>query len=264
MNALKESAAACARESLANGCETMKQLLLGLLDAKGRVADEVHAIRKLGKSLRGGFALFRLEKSAAREIQAINRLLSGTRDAVSLAHTWQKLAWNASPPVADAIAAMLGQQTHSANRRPPPNTIAWCVERVDAARMALDEVADGDLADRMASGLAWLERRVLKRCRKLGPHADEDFHQARKAIKAWLGACGFLVTGMVPQDPKLDMLAALLGDENDLASLSVWLKNHGFGNRFAPDLWQKLKVTRREVQQEVIRDVAGLSLRSPV
>jgi hypothetical protein len=125
-------------------------------------------------------------------------------------------------------------------------------------------VADEDLADRMASGLARLERRVLKRCRRLGPGADEDFHQARKAIKAWLGASGFLVAGMVPQDPKLDMLAALLGDENDLASLSGWLENHGFGKRFAPDLWQLLKSTRHELQQEVIRDVAGLTLRSPV
>jgi hypothetical protein len=61
------------RERLKAGCETMKQLLTGLLDSKGKVAEEVHAIRKLGKSLRGGFSLFRLEKSSSLEIQAIGR-----------------------------------------------------------------------------------------------------------------------------------------------------------------------------------------------
>ena len=36
-----------------------------------RIAEEVHATRKLGKSLRGGFALFRLGGNSSLEIQAI-------------------------------------------------------------------------------------------------------------------------------------------------------------------------------------------------
>ena len=97
MNFPNDSVTQFAKDRLAGGCDTMRQRLHGLLDAKGRVAEEVHAIRKLGKSLRGGFSLFRLEKSAALEIQAIGRLLAGPRDAVSRLKTWNKLGWVGDP-----------------------------------------------------------------------------------------------------------------------------------------------------------------------
>ena len=120
MAAPSEDHARFAREQLASGCDTMARLLVGLIDSKGRVAEEVHAIRKLGKSLRGGFSLFRLGKSSAKEIQAIGRLLSGPRDAVSRLNTWHKLAWNDDASATAAIVGLLDQQTHTAARRPPP------------------------------------------------------------------------------------------------------------------------------------------------
>ena len=116
MHTPDETTALLARERLTTHCESMKQQLLGLLDSKGRVAEEIHAIRKLGKSLRGGFSLFRLGKSAALEIQAIGRLLSGPRDAVSRLNTWNKLGWVGDPGICAAIAGLLDQQTHSAAR----------------------------------------------------------------------------------------------------------------------------------------------------
>lgn len=252
------SPAQAARDLLASACETMNLRLAGLLDSKGRVADEIHAIRKLGKSLRGGLALFRLEKTAVLEIQAVCRLLSGPRDATSRARTWQQLAWDGDPRVAAAISGLLEQQTHSASRRPPPETIAWCVSRVEAARLELDALAADSLASRSASGLARLERRLRVRCRQLDRRSEDRFHKARKALKAWLGACGFLSAGVVVHEPKLEMLAALLGDENDLATLAQWLESHGFTRRFAPQLRQTIQAARRHLQHKAIRDAASL------
>lgn len=263
MNFSNDSVTQFSKDRLSGGCDTMRQLLNGLLDAKGRVAEEVHSIRKLGKSLRGGFSLFRLEKSSALEIQAIGRLLSGPRDAVSRLKTWNKLEWSGDPKVSAAIFGLLEQQTHSAARRPPPETIAWCVERVDAAQKELQDLPTENLAEKIAKGLERLERRVFKRCGKLEHRSEEDFHEARKAVKAWLGAVGFLPEGTIPANPQFSELAELLGDENDLATLSVWLEDHGFNQRFAPDLWKALKSSRRGLQEKVIGETAKLKPSRP-
>ena len=192
MTSLNDEIAAFARAQLASGCDQMDHLLAGLLDSKGRVAEEVHAIRKLGKSLRGGFSLFRLGKTSALEIQVIGRLLSGPRDAVSRLNTWNKLAWEDDASAKTAIASLLDQQTHSAARRPPPEAIAWCIERVAAARRNLLEIPPEALPNRLDQGLKKLRKQVAKRCRNLDHEGEEDFHDARKALKAYLGALGFL------------------------------------------------------------------------
>jgi hypothetical protein len=258
MNFPLQAAAPFARDRVTSACDTMKQGLLGLLDSKGRIAEEIHAIRKCGKCLRGGFSLFRLKQSSGREIQAIGRLLSGPRDAVSRLNTWNKLAWNGEPRTAAAIAGLLAQQTHSSARRPPPETIAWCLDRVTAACHELTGLPAENLAAPLARGLAKLERRTIKRCRKLDHCAQEDFHRTRKAIKAWLGAIGFLPDGLVSRSSELGDLAELLGDENDLATLSVWLEQHGFTPQFAPDLWQTLQASRHQLQEQAIKDAAKL------
>lgn len=263
MNFPNESDARLARERLASGCETMKLLLNGLMDSKGRVAEEVHAIRKLGKSLRGGFSLFRLENSAACEIQAIGRLLASPRDTVSRFSTWNKLAWNDDPPLAAAVAGLLEQLTHSAARRPPPETMAWCMERVDAALMELHALPAENLVGRIAEGLEKIARRTAKRCGKLDHRVAKDFHEARKALKAWLGAIGFLPDGVIHRNPMHDKLAEVLGDENDLATLSAWLDEHGFTAKFAPHLWAAIEKSRLRLQRKASKDAAKLAPAKP-
>ncbi|MES2657280.1 MAG: CHAD domain-containing protein [Verrucomicrobiota bacterium] len=253
-----EADARFASEQLANGCDTMERLLNGLLDSKGRVAEEVHAIRKLGKSLRGGFSLFRLGQSSAKEIQVIGRLLSGPRDAVSRLNTWRKLAWEGDVSTTAAIFCLLEQQTHSAARRPPAETISWCVERVTAARKNLLDLPMETLPDRMEVGMGKLSKQVFKRCRKLDGRGEEDFHDARKALKAYLGALGFLPEGAIPRDPTMVELTEVLGDENDLATLSYWLEEHGFTADFVPDLWKKLTESRKSLQKRTMLDAAAL------
>ncbi len=244
------AAAQSAREKLLHDCDEMKRMLQGLLDSKGRVAEEIHAIRKLGKSLRGGFALFGLGKSAASQIQAIGRLLAAPRDAVSRFNTWNKLGWVGEPSVCTAIAGLLEQQTHSAARRPPPEAIDWCVARVDAACAELLALPEDSLAGRCEEGRDKLRAKLRKRFRDLKHGREEDFHEARKALKAWLGAHGFLPDAQ-PDDASLPArLADWLGDENDLATLGIWLDEHGFTDRFVPDLWQCLAAERRRLQEK--------------
>ena len=258
MSSPNEQDAQFAKEQLLAGCGMMEQLLRGLLDSKGRVAEEVHAIRKLGKSLRGGFALFRLRKSSAKEIQAIGRLLSEPRDAVSRLSTWHKVAWDEDAPAAAAIFGLLNQHTHSAARRPPAETVDWCVARVVAARKNLEELPAENLAEQLALGLDRLAKQVAKRCRKLDQRGEEDFHDARKALKAYLGAHGFMPDGAAALDPKMTELAELLGDENDLSTLSVWLEDHGFTEYFVPGLWQKITEKRSKLRKQALRDAALL------
>ncbi len=258
MTVMSEEHARFAREELATGCETMIGLLNGLLDSKGRVAEEVHAIRKLGKSLRGGFSLFRLGENSAKEIQAIGRLLSGPRNATSRFNTWSKLDWKADASAAAAIAGLLEQQTHSAARRPPPETIAWCVERVSAARKNLEEQPQDAQAELLTTGLKKLAKQVTKRCRSLDHDAKNDFHDARKALKAYLGGLAFLPEGAVTPDPKMVELPELLGDENDLGTLSTWLEGHGFTEDFVPGLWEKLTKARRKLRKKAMADAAHL------
>ena len=47
MIALDETTARLVREQLTADCSKMKDLLVGLWDSKGKVAEEIHAIRKL-------------------------------------------------------------------------------------------------------------------------------------------------------------------------------------------------------------------------
>jgi hypothetical protein len=254
MNACDSAAPLFAREKLTQGCMNLKDLLRGLLDSSGRVAEEIHAIRKLGKSLRGGFALFGLEKEAAAEIQAVGRLLSEPRDAVSRFKTWNKLEWNEDPAVAMAVGKLLEQQTHSAARRPPQETVDWCLARVDSAIHRLAALDSVDLEKTLGKGLAKLEKRVLRRCGKLNHREEEDFHEARKSVKAWLGAIAFLPEGSIEVDATLNDIGELLGDENDLATLAAWLEAHGFTSSFAQGLWSRIKSSRRALQKQVIRD----------
>ena len=258
MTPLSDAQALETRERLADGCHQLNRLLDGLLDSQGRVADEVHAIRKLGKSLRGGFSMFGLGKSSAIEIQAIGRLLAGPRDAISRYQTWTRLEWNEDGEVAAAIAGMLEQATHSAARRPPRETIAWCHKRVENAVVRLATLPTEGLGERVGKRLRKLERRAVRRCHKLSPRDPGSFHQARKALKAWLGASGLLPGELRPTPDVFTTIAGHLGDENDLTTLAIWLEEHGFTARFAPGLWDHLIQVRTRHQRIAMRKGADL------
>jgi len=160
-----------------------------------------------------------------------------------------------------AIGGLLEQHTHSAARKPPPETIAWCIERVNSARDILRALDAESLPERMEIGIRKLGKRVIKRCRHLDKHGDEDFHDARKALKAYLGAIAFLPEGAIVPQPVMTKLTEVLGDENDLATLTVWLESHGFTEDFAPALWELLEDSRAKLRHKAMVDAALLVAR---
>ena len=62
--------------------------------------------------------------------------------------------------------------------------------------------------------------------------------------------------GLITLDPKLAELPELLGDENDLATLSEWLEDHGFTAKMVPGLWTRLKELRSILRSQVIREIS--------
>jgi len=240
-----------AARRLADGCRELDGLLQALATGED-IALRVHAVRKLGKSLRGGCAVFGLEKPAGRQIQAVGRLLAASRDAVSRRQTWDRLGWNDGSPAATAIVALLDNQVAATAIAPPAEAIAWCRERVAAALAAVAALDPATLDARAEKGLKKLARAVVKRCRRMPRRGEEDFHDARKALKAHLGA-GRFVHGTSGGDTPHAALAELLGDENDLATLHAWLVAHGFTRAMVPELISRIDQRREPLRARAIQ-----------
>lgn len=239
-------------------CRRMASLVRSLKETGETPAGGIHEIRKLGKSLRGAFAMIRLRKSAGRDVQAVTRMLSGSRDAAALLQTWRNLDWSADPAVAAAVDALLDRDARAAAQCPPDEAVEWCLARIDSAVAKLAAIDPAALESRATGGFTRLDRRARKRCRRLDRKAAGRFHEARKAIKAWLGAAAFLPQDLRPADPGYHGLAKLLGDENDLATLSRWLDHHGFTRRFAPDLRHRIEQERKDLQRKAVALGGGM------
>ena len=224
------------------------------------MAEETHALRKLGKSIRGGLNLFGLPKSAVRAIGAIGRLLGGPRDAVSRRTTWQRLGLAEGPHAAEpsvaAIGALLEQHARSAARRPPRQTITWTEVRLRHTRAALGAIPEEDLAHRAGKGLKKLRRQVRSQLRSiLTRHGEEEFHDLRKSIKAWLGALHHL--DLLP-DERIVRFADLLGDVNDLHVFAGWLNAHGFVRSLAPIPWRAVEEKLASLRHEILQSAPSL------
>jgi hypothetical protein len=251
---------AAVRDQIAAALDEMERRLHGLLDSKGRVAEETHALRKLGKSIRGGLNLFGLPKSAVRAIRAIGRLLGGPRDAVSRRTTWQRLALAEGPHAEEfsvaAIGALLDQHARSAARRPPPQTISWAEVRLRHCRAALSAIPEETLSHRAEKGLRKLRKQIRTSLRAIiTDHGEHQFHDLRKAIKAWLGALHHL--GQTP-DERIVQFTDLLGDVNDLHVFATWLDSHGFVRALAPISWRAVDEKLGNLKKDLLRTAPSL------
>jgi hypothetical protein len=137
--------------------------------------------------------------------------------------------------------------------------VDWCLTRVEEARSSLEVMPPDGLPGRMEEGIKKLRKKLRRRAKRLDHRAEEDFHEARKAVKAWLGAMALLPEGVVEALPLCQELAEILGDENDLATLSGWLEVHGFTDHFAPDLWHQIATRRLELQKHAVQKAKALS-----
>jgi hypothetical protein len=235
--------------------------LAALHDPAHKVAKEIHALRKLGKSVRGGMVLLGMPADDLHEVSAVGRLLGGARDAVSRRTTWRRLAREDGPlanePAAMAVAAMLDLQAKSATRRPPQEALDWAGARLRHARLALNGIPSAELPARLAEGREHLAKRLSKKLKRLerGKRKADDFHSARKALKAWLGALDHL--GESPL-PGTIAMADLLGDINDLHTLGKWLHDHGFSASLASEPWHALREKLKALEASALEQAADV------
>lgn len=245
-----------ARAALIAACVEMERLLGGLNDSHGKVADEIHQVRKLGKRLRGGLAICGESKPRMRWIAVIGRMLGGSRDATVRVKTWRKLKLGETPTgsVETAISALLELEASAANRRPPQEVIDWSQAVLGQVASRLAAQTDEEVAAGAAEGAVRLERQLRKRLKRaLQRVRNEDFHECRKALKAWLGGLSMVLPGVeVPSAAEAEKLAESLGEENDLEMLANWLTGHGFTPATAGTAWKTLRKRQEKVRRRSI------------
>lgn len=245
-----------ARAALIGACEEMKKRLVGLTDSHGRIADEIHLLRKLGKRLRGGLAIIGEAKPCLRWIAVIGRMLGGTRDANVRVKTWHSLGVSspATGAVEAAIIGLLELEADAATRRPPQGVIDWSLAAVQQVQSRIEACSVEDLAKRAEKGTTHLSRRLKKRLKRTLERVDnEDFHETRKAAKAWLGGMALVAPGLsLPGKEETEKLASNLGDENDLEVLAQWLNSRGFTQATAKAAWKVLRKRQEKIRRRSI------------
>ncbi len=244
------------RAALIAACEEMEKRLAGLLDSHGRVADEIHQVRKLGKRLRGGLAMIGESKPCLRWIAVIGRMLGDSRDSVVRARTWKSLGAKSSAKgaVETAIEGLLDLEAAASIRKPPQGVIDWSLAAVGQVKARLESRTAEELANRAAEGSGLLRRRLKRRLKRaLDRVHNEDFHDCRKAAKAWLGGMSLVAPEVsLPGKEETEKLAGSLGDENDLEVLATWLVSRGFSQATAKSAWKILRKRQEKIRRRSI------------
>ncbi|MEK7949278.1 CHAD domain-containing protein [Luteolibacter soli] len=250
------SAFAGARGAIMAACAEMERLLIGLNDTHGRVGDEIHLTRKAGKKLRGALVMAGEPKPCIRWIAVIGRMLGGTRDAAVRVKTWQSLGISPIPAgsAEAAAAALLELEAHASTRRPPQAVIDWSLAALAQVRKRIETQSDEELSKAAESGADKLEKQLRKRLKRaLQRVSNEDFHDCRKAAKAWLGGMALTAPGVeLPGKKEAEDLASSLGDENDLEVLAAWLESRGFTPSICPAAWKLLRKRQEKIRRKSI------------
>lgn len=245
-----------ARAALLAACGEMERMLGGLNDSHGKVAVEIHELRRLGKRLRGGLAMIDDARPCLRWIAVIGRMLGGARDATVRAKTWKKLGFEGAAPgsIEAAITALLDLEAAAANRCPPPAVVEWSLAAVDQVKGRLAARTDEETAASAAAGAAALENQLRKRLKRaLQRVRNEDFHDCRKAAKAWLGGISLVAPGgTLSGGQEAAKLGDSLGEENDLEVLACWLKGRGFTSSMIPAGWKVLRKRQEKIRRRSI------------
>ncbi len=245
-----------ARAAMIAACVDLERMLGGLTDSHGRVGDEIHQARKAGKRLRGALVMTGEPKPCIRWIAVIGRMLGGSRDAAVRVKTWNSLGLE-TPPAGSAEAAataLLDLEAHAATRRPPQAVIDWSLAALGRVKGRLEAQSDGEVAANAEAGAAKLHRQLRKRLKRaLQRVTNEDFHDCRKAAKAWLGGMELVAPELaLAGAAETDKLASNLGDENDLEVLADWLTDRGFTQSICPAAWRNLRKRQEKIRRRSI------------
>lgn len=247
---------AAARANLLEACAEMERRLRGLRDSQGQVVDEVHQLRRLGKRMRGGLAMVGEAKPCLRWLAVVGRMLGGSRDATVRARTWRKLGFEAPAPgsIEAAIGGLLDLEADAARRCPPQEVVDWSLAALGHVRSRLEARTDAETAEAAAAGETLLRRRLRKRLKRaLQRVRNEDFHECRKAAKAWLGGLSLVATGReLGGIAEAGLLGDSLGEENDLEVLADWLAARGFAAATAGSAWKVLRKRQEKIRRRSI------------
>jgi CHAD domain-containing protein len=250
------SAFAGARGAIIAACGEMARLLTGLNDTHGRVGDEIHQTRKAGKKLRGALVMAGEPKPCVRWIAVIGRMLGGTRDAAVRVKTWQSLGISPVPAgsAEAAAAALLELEASASTRRPPQPVVDWSLAALGQVRKRIEAQTDEEVAKAAEHGADKLEKQLRKRLKRaLQRVSNEDFHDCRKAAKAWLGGMALTAAELkLPGKEEAEDLASSLGDENDLEVLAAWLESRGFTPSVCPAAWKVLRKRQEKIRRRSI------------
>jgi CHAD domain-containing protein len=244
------------RAAMIAACSEMERMLGGLNDSHGRVGEEIHLVRKAGKRLRGALMMAGEPKPCVRWIAVIGRMLGGARDAAVRVKTWHNLGMDA--PVAGsaeaAVTALLELEAHAAARRPPQAVIDWALSALGQVKGRLEARTDEEVAADSEAGVAKLRRQLRKRLKRaLQRVSNEDFHDCRKAAKAWLGGLALAAPGLeLPGAEEAEKLAGNLGEENDLEVLANWLVKRGFSQATCGAAWKVLRKRQEKIRRRSI------------
>ena len=245
-----------ARAALVAACDEMERLLGGLNDSHGKVADEIHQVRKAGKRLRGGLAMIGEPKPCIRWIAVIGKMLGESRDATVRAKTWKGLGYE--EPAPDSVEAVIGSvldlEADAARRCPPQPVIDWAKSAVNQLKVRLEARTDEEVAASAADGAGKARRQLRKRLKRaLQRSRDEDFHDCRKAAKAWLGGMELVAPGAeLRGGAEAAKLGDSLGDEHDLEVLACWLTKRGFSSAIAGAAWKVLRKKQEKIRRSSI------------
>ena len=239
------------QDQLLAACSHCESLLHRLVAPDASVCDLIHQLRKLGKSLRGGIAMCKLDPHALDHLQAIGRMFSDARDSFVRLQTWDALNWHEDAIAYAAITAALEAQLDASSSPPSPAMIDWCLMLLGPVTDTIRSAPIELMAQALAIGIQQQDELIAKRCLQLQSKHPERFHRCRKAIKARLGGLDYLPCPQPELKATYKPLSDQLGEENDLATLAHWLDHHGFSQKLLPSLWCALKDKQRALQQEI-------------
>ena len=253
MSAKKTTEPVGVRSALMAACVEMERLLGRLNDSHGRVAEEVHQVRKLGKRLRGALAMCGESKQHIRSLAVIGRMMGGARDATVRVKTWESLGSGkaAEGSIDAAIGALLDLEASAANRVPPQAVVNWSLAAIGQLVNRLAERSEEEMEDAAVEGVTRLERRLRKRLKRaLRTGCSDDYHACRKLVKAWVGGTSLVLPGIeLPGAKVAERLADKLGDENDLEVLACWMTRCGFTPAIAEAAWKLLRQRQDRIRR---------------
>ena len=152
------------------------------------------------------------------------------------------------------MGALLELEAQASTRRPPQAVVEWSLAALGQVKKRIEAQTEEDVAKAAEHGADKLVKQLRKRLKRaLERVSNEDFHDCRKAAKAWLGGMALTAPDLkLHGKDEAEDLASSLGDENDLEVLASWLESRGFTPSICPASWKVLRKRQEKIRRKSI------------